>query len=495
MSAVATLDDLTSTSHSSRIVIIGGGITGLSTAFYLERMAKTQGVAVTCTLIERSDRLGGKILTEKIDQHGGFLIEGGPDSFVAQKPWGVELVHDLGLSDQLMMPNREQQKVYVLLKGKLCAMPDGLQLIVPTKILPFALSPMISPLGKLRMAMDLFIPPKRDGADETLAEFMRRRLGNEALDRIGEPLLSGIHSSAAERQSLLATFPRFRTMEEKYGSLTRGMLAMRRQRKQSQGKPQAATSPFVSLRGGIEELVQALKTQVQCDVLTGCGVTALVHTPDNAEAAYHITLDNRETLQADAVVVTTPSYITADLVEKFQPALAEGLRRIRYVSTATVSLAYRHSDVGEPLKGFGLVIPRTERRRINACTMTSRKFAHRAPDDHALVRVFVGGSRTPEMMQRDDAEMLNIVREELRSMLKIDADPIFSRIYRWPDAQPQYDVGHLDHMTQLAALCPAGFYLSGSAYHGVGIPDCVKQGKDAAAQAIAHIQERFPVSI
>ena len=495
MSAVATLDDLTSTSSSPRVAIIGGGITGLSTAFYLERMAKAQGVSVECTLIERSQRLGGKIVTENVEQNGSFVVEGGPDSFVAQKPWGVELARDLGLSDQLMTPNREQQKVYVLLNGKLCAMPDGLQLIIPTKFLPFALSPMISPLGKLRMAMDLFIPPKLDGADETLADFMRRRLGDEALNKIGEPLLSGIHNSAAEQQSLLATFPRFRTMEEKYGSLTRGMLTMRRQRKQSPGKPQEAPSPFVSLRGGIEELVKALKAQVQCKVLTGCGVADIAHTPDSPEAAYHITLDNGQTIHADAVVVTTPSYIAADLIENIQPALAEGLRCIRHVSTATVSLAYRSTDIGEPLKGFGMVIPRTEKRRINACTMTSLKFAHRAPEDHALIRVFVGGSRTPEMMNLDDAEMLSVVREELRSMLKIDAAPIFTRIYRWLQANPQYDVGHLERVTQLEALCPAGLYLGGNAYRGVGIPDCVKQGKDAAAQAIAHIQKRFPVNV
>jgi oxygen-dependent protoporphyrinogen oxidase len=465
------------------VVIVGGGITGLSAAFYLQQAARAAGVPLSYTLVERDARCGGKIKTDLIagagyGATGEFVVEAGPDSFVTQKPWGLQLARDLGLDDQLMDTNEAKRKVYVLVKGKRHPLPDGLALIVPTNFGAFAHSPLISPLGKLRMALDMFIPPKRDGADETLADFIRRRLGVEALDKIGEPLLAGIHSSEAERQSLLATFPRFRTLEEQHGSLIRGMRTHR---------PAAgARSPFATLRGGLGDLVNALVAALDGRMLTGRSVAEIDYAPTHAPS-YHVRLDNGTRLAADAVILTTPAFVAADLVAPFQPDLSAALRQIRYVTTATVSLAYKRADIGAPLDGFGLLIPASERRSINACTITSIKFARRAPDDYTLLRVFLGGSRNPAVVALDDPALLALVRDELAALFGITVEPVFSRIYRWQRANPQYDLGHLDRVAMIERRCPPGLYLAGCAYRGVGIPDCIAQGRTAAEQLVAEL--------
>lgn len=482
-------------SGPAQVAIVGGGITGLSAAFYLERAARAAGRPVHCTVIERDARFGGKLLTDTV---GECVVEGGPDSFITQKPWGLQLARELGLADQLIPTNERRRKVYVLARGRLRPMPDGMMLVVPTRMLPFALSPLISPLGKLRMVLDLLIPPRRDSGDETLAEFIRRRLGREALDKLAEPLMSGIHNSETERQSIMATFPRLREVEAQHGSLIRGMVAQRaaalRRQATSAGQGSAdarpdanlATTPFVTLKNGVAGLTDALVRALSGRLISGRGVAALAHDPAEARP-YRLRLDDGEVLEADAVIMAAPAYTTAELVAPFVPELADGLRQIRYVTTGTVSLAYSHAAIGPLLDGYGLVIPRAEQRRINAITITSSKFAHRAPDDTVLLRVFVGGSRNPDVVDLDDAALLALVRAEVNSILGIRAEPLWSRIYRWPRANAQYDVGHLERMDALEALCPLGLLLSGSAYRGVGIPDCVRQGQQAAAAALAHL--------
>jgi len=465
-------------------VVVGGGITGLSAAFYLERAAQAAGKPIRSTVIERDTRFGGKILTETIaDSAGTFIVEGGPDSFVAQKPWGMQLVRDLGLGDQLMGTKTERSTTYVLRAGKPVAMPEGMLLIFPTRVLPFMFSPLLSWRGKLRIAGDLVLPPRRDESDETLADFIRRRFGAEALDRLAEPLLAGIHSADPERQSLLMTFPRFREIERAHGSIIRGMLAARRK---AQTAPKADLSPFITLKGGIGELVRALLEQINCQLISGREVTALSYDP-KAEHTYRLELNGGESIDANAVILTTPAEAAATLVAPIQPALAGELRRIRYVTTGTVSLAYRRADIDNPLDGFGLLIPQSERRKINALTMTSQKFDRRAPDGMALIRVFVGGSRTPETVALDDETLLALVQSELHDVLGITAAPLWSRIYRWPNGNPQYDLGHSEILHAIAQQLPEGLVLAGSSYDGVGIPDCIRQGQEAAQRALAHI--------
>jgi oxygen-dependent protoporphyrinogen oxidase len=471
-------------------VVIGGGITGMSCAYELSK-ARQSGASFDLTLIERDQRLGGKIVTERLSD--GFVIEGGPDSFVGQKPQALALARELGLGDELDVPAKLRHSSYVLINGRPRPMPEGLMLIIPSKLAPFARTGMLSLLGKLRMACDLLVPPRREPGDESVADFIRRRLGREALDRLAEPLMAGIHSADVERQSLLATFPRFQAMEQQYGSLLGGMLA---QKRQAATKPTHSTanpfahSPFVTLRSGIQTLVEALEPRLAATIMRGVEVVQIER--NRLAHTYQLRLDDGQLLEADAVVVTTPSYTAANLLEPLAPELTNALQQIRYVSTGTITLAYRRSAVGHLLDGYGLIIPRSEQRRINACTISSQKFANRAPDDHVLVRVFVGGSRTPEALQLNDNALLTMVREELQALLGIVAEPVFSRVYRWMLSNPQYDVGHLDRIARMRLLTPNNIILAGSAYDGVGLPDCIRQGQAAAQQVLAQIPTFHP---
>lgn len=485
----------TTFSKPRTIAIIGGGIAGLSTAWYLQNLAREQSLELEYTLLEQSDRWGGKIFTETVEGSDSqpFIVEGGPDSFLTQKPWAVQLARELGLGDRLLGTNDDDRKVFVLNNSRPTPLPDGVLLIVPTKVKPFALSPLISPLGKLRMGLDLFIPAKRDGQDETLAEFITRRLGHEALDKIAEPLMSGIYNAEAERQSLLATFPRFRALEEKHGSLIKGMLASRRSQNNSQrpknqaemssySQGQPKLSMFVSLQNGTQELVTALVEALDGDLRLNSAVEELEQRDDH----YRLTLNDGSHLEAEVVILAVPSYVAAQIIQPLAPEAAAELGKIRYVSTGTISLAFRREDV-DLLKGFGLVIPRSEQRLINAVTLTSTKFDHRAPDDHVLLRVFFGGSRNPQMMDIGDIDLVAIVLDELQALLGIKAKPVFCRIYRWQRANPQYDVGHLERVAAIEEMLPAGIYVTGSPYRGIGIPDCVHQGQQTARQAIKQL--------
>jgi oxygen-dependent protoporphyrinogen oxidase len=454
------------------VLIVGGGIAGLATAYRLHR----DDPALQITLVERAPRLGGKIVTAEED---GFIIEGGPDSFLAQqKPWGLQLARELGLDERLLGTNDDRRGVYLLRRGKLRRMPDGLTLVVPTRFMPFALSPLISLIGKLRMALDLFIPPRRDSSDESLGDFIRRRLGREALEVLAEPMMAGIHVAEADRLSLQATFPRFIDIERKYGSLIKGMLAARKARASA---PPSKTSMFVSMRAGMRELVSALEDAlVDVEILSGRGVTDLERAGDG----YTVHLDSGEQRRADAVVLAIPAYAAADLVAPLNPSLEDGLRAIRYVSTATVSLGFPRADVPHPLDGFGFVVPApaSEPCDLLACTWTSTKFDHRTPDESVLLRAFVGGPHRQQLLEQDDTALIDTVRAELRRIMGIKAAPTVARVFRWQRANPQYDVGHLDRVSALEELCPPGLFLTGSAYRGVGIPDCVRQGTETAAQ-------------
>ena len=468
------------------VAIIGGGIAGLSAAWYLQQSAQSANLDLHYTLFEESARWGGHIRTERVSANGSgeFIVEAGPDSFITQKPWGVQLTRELGLENHLLGTNDQMRQVYVLNRGKPTPMPDGVLLIVPTKFTPFALSPLISPLGKLRMGMDLLIPAKRDGADETLADFVRRRLGSEALDKIAEPLLSGIYNAEADRQSLLATFPRFRALEEQYGSLTRGMIASRRNSRH-QSSSNGKLSAFMSLRDGTEEMVSALVARLNGDLRLSSRVRRIAREEDG----FILTTDDAP-IRAHSIVMATPAFVAADLLNEIAPNVARDLQAIRYVSTGTISLAYRVSDIRRPLHGFGVVVPRSERRPINAVTWSSIKFNHRAPEGYALLRAFFGGSRSPQSMELDDDALLDTVRAELRALMGIEAAPLFHRIYRWQRSNAQYDVGHLDRVAHLEKSLPVGMCLTGSAYRGVGIPDCIKQSQDTVNKTISDFRRR-----
>jgi oxygen-dependent protoporphyrinogen oxidase len=466
------------------ITIIGGGIAGLATAYYLQQKSRQRGDALDYTLVESAPRVGGKIITTEVD---GFVIEGGPDSFITPKPWAMQLCRDLGLTDRLIPTNDDRRNIFVLQHGRLIPFPGGYRLTVPTEFIPFVLSPLISPWGKLRMGLDLFLPSRQAEGDESLADFIRRRLGAEALDKIAGPIMAGIYSADPERLSLQSTFPQFAEMEQKYGSLIKAMRMAKKQPRPAPSPNGKASSMFTSLRSGMDELVEALVDQLEGDLQLNCRVTGLKHL----SPGFEISVDHadRPPLTTDAVVLAVPAYVATNLVEPLKPELAELLGQIRYASTANISLGYRRADVPPPhtLNGFGFMVPKSENRQITACTWTSTKFDHRAPDDGVLLRIFVGGDSRENLVNLPDDELVALVRTELAEIMGITAEPLIRRVFRWPRANPQYDVGHLDRVAAMEALAAEvpGLYLVGSAFRGIGIPDCIKSALTAADQILA----------
>jgi protoporphyrinogen/coproporphyrinogen III oxidase len=462
------------------VAIVGGGITGLAAAFHLEERAKAGGLPLACRLIERETRFGGKILTERVD---GFIIEGGPDSFISMKPWGIELCRHLGLADHLTGTNPDQKQIYLFRKGRLVKLPEGVMTLVPTRLWPFVKSPLISPLGKLRMGLDLLIPPKKDQQDESLASFVERRLGKEALERIAEPLLAGIYAGDASQMSLLSTFPQFREIEKNHGSLTRGMMSRRR------AKPAGSSryTMFMTLKEGMGELVETLTKRLDPAArMTGSSVTE-IHP---RSAIYEIVLADGRHLEADGVILATPAFMTADLLKMTDPPLADRLRRIPYVSTSTVSLAYKRSGLPHPLDGFGFVVPRSEQRMILACTWTSTKFPHRSTSDHVLVRCFVGGAGREALALQEESALIKRVCEDLNAIMGISTQPVLTKVYRWEKGNPQYNVGHQELIAEIEKLTDQhpGLFVTGAAYRGVGVSDCIHQGVETAEKVLAYLR-------
>ena len=447
------------------ITIIGGGIAGLATAFYLEKRAREEGREIQYTLLESSDRWGGKIATESVD---GFLIEGGPDLLLTQKPAGVQLCKDLGLADRLIPTNNDRQRTFLVRNGELVAFPEDFSL-VPSKFWPLVTSPLFSFCGKVRMGLEVFIPRSRDEGDESLASFIGRRLGKEAV-KIGGAMLAGIHSADAERLSMRCAFPMYVAMEQRYGSLIKGVRAMRK-------APAGYPAMFQTLIGGLGEMVDALVARLDGDLRRGVAVGAVRKVDGGFEV-----VAGDGVIETDAVVMATPAYVSADLVADFAPDLSLMLRGIRYVSTATVSLAYRKEDVEgqHDFEGFGFLSPKHEGRRITACTWVSTKLNFRAPDDGVLVRTFVGGTGREDLVDLDDEALVAQSREELEDLMGVTADPVFVRIFRWKRGRPQFDVGHLDRMAEMEHLAGqvGGLFLTGSAYRGSAIPDCIVQAVD-----------------
>ncbi len=466
------------------ILIIGGGIAGLATAYYLKKGLKKKGVgSCRITLIEKGSRLGGNIITERLD---GFLIEGGPDCFLSEKPWALALCRELGLEEELLPTKKPSGTTYVYSYGRLHPLPEGIILMVPTKVLPLIRDSLISWRGKLRMAMEPFIPKRKETADESLAEFVRRRLGEEVLQKIAQPLVAGIHAGDPETMSVRASFPKFVEMEEKYGSLVRGMLhrmkAMRSMAKKKDGK---GLTMFVALKSGMQLLVDTLIDRIKGDV-TILKDTA-VNKVEKEDDHYTVETESGESLRAHALVVATPAWVAAELLEALDEELSGILKSIPYVSTATVSLGYERDRLSHPMDGFGFVVPEKEGRTIMAATWTSSKWEGRAPEGKALIRCFVGGAKRGELVHLDDAELIRLVKKDLSDIMGIEEEPLFVRIYRWHRAMPQYTIGHIERVETIERLCASysGLYLTGSAYHGIGISDTVREAESTAEKVIA----------
>ncbi len=469
-----------------RIVVIGGGIAGLAAAHRVVELAQEKSLAVALTLLEAAPRLGGSIASARI---GDFLLEAGPDSFITEKPWALRLCERLGLAPRLISTQPQYQKIYIVHRGKLVALPEGFFLLAPTRLWPFIQTPLFSWAGKLRMAGELLLPRAAAGGDESLASFVRRRFGNEALERVAQPLIGGIYAADPEKLSLAATMPRFRDMEQKHRSVIRAMWSEQKTRARSRETGSGARwSLFVTLAGGLQELVDALIKKLP-EGAPRLNAPAADLTWSAATNRWRLAAGG-EIFDADGVVVAAPAFQAARLISSFAPDAASELGQIVYASTATVNLAYRRADFPSAPDSFGFVVPAAERRKIMACTFSSLKYAGRAPRDHLLLRAFVGGALQPELLLDDDERMVDNVRGELASLLAVRAAPIFSRIRRHPDSMPQYHVGHPPRIARIEAALGRfpSLALAGSAYHGVGISDCVRTGEEAAEKVVGCLE-------
>jgi oxygen-dependent protoporphyrinogen oxidase len=470
---------------SRRIVVVGGGIAGLAAAHRVLELNNQKSLGLELILLEAASRLGGSIATEKI---GDFLIEAGPDSFISEKPWALRLCERLGLASRLVSTQPEYQKIYVVQRGKLQPLPEGFFLLAPTRVWPFIQTPLFSWGGKLRMAAELFLPRGSDNGDESLGAFVRRRFGAEALERVAQPLVGGIYASDPEKLSLAATMPRFKEMERSKRSVIRAMWSEQRRRARNREAGSGARwSLFVTLLGGMQELVDTIAQRLpKGSIRQNTPVTSITH--DQTNGGWRVSTGN-ETLGAYGVILATPAFQTAEMLGAIAKQAAEELNQIPYASTATVNLAYRREDFPRVPDSFGFVVPTVESRKIMACTFSSLKYPGRAPASHVLLRAFIGGSLQPELLQDDDSTIEKNAREELASLLGVTAKPLFSRVWRHPKSMPQYHVGHEARIQRIQAQVATfpGLVLAGSAYHGVGISDCVRTGEEAAEKLIGQL--------
>ena len=456
-----------------RLVIVGGGIAGLAAARAAVLRGREVGRAVEVTVLERSARFGGNLVTERVD---GFLLDAGPDSWVVTKPQATALARALGLGDSLIGTRPESRRFYIAWEGRLHPVPEGLVLGVPTQLGPLAATHLFSWAGKARMALEPFVPRRRfeGDDDESISDFATRRLGREAAERLVAPLLGGISAGDATDISVRAAFPMLVGMEQKHGSLVFGMRAARRARASSGG------SAFNTLAGGTGALVGAL-----VEWLRAGGVTLRERTAVEGIARdghWRVRLDGGERVDADALLLAVPAYVAGPLLEGLDAEAARALSTIGYGSTATVFFGYRRADVTHPLDGVGFVVPRVAGRPILAGTWVSSKWEGRAPEGHVLVRVFLGGPSAAGLLDGGDDELVRVARKELGALMGLEAEPTMTRVFRYARSSAQMRVGHHVLMrtvhARLAESAP-GLSVAGGGYDGVGIPDCIRQGEDA----------------
>jgi protoporphyrinogen/coproporphyrinogen III oxidase len=466
-----------------KVAIVGGGISGLSAAFEMEK-ARASSPELEYVLFERSPRLGGCIFSERIDE---CMVEGGPDSFMTEKPAAVKLCAELGIADHLVGSNDASRKTYILLKNRLIPLPDGLMFMVPTKLIPTALTPLFTWKTKIRMGLELMKPPRPMQQDESVAQLVERHYGAEVVDRLADPLLSGIYGGDAAVLSARTVLPKLVEMEEKFGSLSRGMLAAYGKSKQPSqsnrgGNGRPARSMFSSLGGGMQEIVNGVAARLNP---TSVRISTEVSSLTRTATGWQLTVDGAPQ-HFDAVLLATPAWAAGGLLEKLDPGLAKDLGEIPYSSSITVTMGYNISDLAKLPEGFGFLVPASEQRSMLACTFVHRKFPGRAPEGKGLLRCFLGGARNAALLNDTDEQLENRARAEVQEILGITAPPQFVRIHRWRRAMAQYSVGHQERMTRITAsvALQPGLALAGNAYLGIGVPDCIRTGQEAAASIL-----------
>ncbi|MGM9987758.1 MAG: protoporphyrinogen oxidase [Bacillaceae bacterium] len=471
--------------NNKRVVVIGGGITGLTTAYRLQKEMKEKGIQGEVLLVEASTKLGGKIQTVRRD---GFVIERGPDSFLERKQSAVKLVKELGLGDQLV--NNATGKSFVLLHNKMYPIPEGSNMGIPTKIAPFIFSGLFSPAGKIRAGFDFILPKdKGNQADQSLGTFFRRRFGDEVVEHLIEPLLSGIYAGNIDEMSLMATFPNFYAVEQKYGSIIRGLRTMSDGKTQKKGPKKGI---FMTLKGGLTTLVGALRDELDENmILRGTKICKI----EKVNNGYDLYLASGDKIYADIVVVATshktlPVYFSDhDFFNMFES--------IPSTSVANVGLAFKESDIQKIANGTGFVVSRKSEYTFTACTWTNKKWPHTTPEGYALLRCYLGKPGDELILDSSDEELVNIALNDLRQVMDINVEPLFSVVTRWKEAMPQYTVGHKERLAAMHEYVNKnlpGIFIAGSSYEGTGLPDCISQGEKAAANIIKYIEEQQLVS-
>ncbi len=485
-----------------KIIIIGGGVAGLGAAYKVRRAAAA-GHDVDCVLVERNDRLGGKLATDIVtDPDGGeYIVDGGSDAFVSTKPAVARIARMLGMGDAMVPAREENKKTLIVRGGSLVELPDGIMMFAPTKLVPLATTRLYSWPAKFRMALDLVLPRTVRWAegetaqdhDETLEHFVVRRMGRESLDRLAEPLVGGVHASDPREMSLAATFPNFLEMEQEFGSLIRGFLAERKKREAMRKKhpPKPGAKPwafFNTFYRGMQQLTDGMAEAVGRErIIVGASVTAIARDGD----AWRVTLDDGRTLAGDAVIVATEAWAAEPLARQVDGAIADLLAAIPCSSSATVPMAFRSADFPADTKWFGILSPIVENRPLLAVTLSSSKWPDRAPDGRVLLRGFIGGPRNQHLLEASDEEIIETIRAQIVDLLGMgpDVQPVFASVYRWAGGMPQYTLGHLDRVDEIERLSAGvrAFALAGGAYRGVGIPNCIESGERAVTKVLGDL--------
>lgn len=467
----------------SRIIIIGGGLSGLAAAYLIKRKAQGLNLPIELKVLEAEDYLGGKILTQEKE---GFLCEAGPNGFLDNKPYTLELCRELGIENQLLPSNDNARKRFIFSGGQLHPLPEN--------PIAFLTSSLLSLKGRLRVIAEYWTPKGAKGMEESIADFARRRLGEEALDKLLDPMVSGIFAGDPEKMSLVSCFPRIVELEQQYGGLLKAMLALQKERKKQKTKekaPQAGPAGpggiLTSFRGGIKVLIDALARPLEGQAQAGTPVLSVFME----DQGYLINLKDRQPLRADIVVAATPAYIATRMLSSLGAALSQPLAKIPYAPMAVISFGYKREKISHPVDGFGYLIPKKENRQILGTLWDSSIFPNRAPEGYVLLRSMAGGARQPEILERSDEELIALTRAELKHTMGITAEPDLINLFRWPYAIPQYILGHparLQEIEQALAPC-SGLYLTGNAYRGIGINDCVDSAQKVSDQVIAYLRK------
>ena len=471
-----------------RIAIIGGGIAGLAAAYELEK-ARAAGAPVDYTLFEQRPQLGGSLASEIVN---GAVLERGPDSFLTEKPAAAELCRELGLGAELIPSNDAARKTWIVVRNRLVALPDGLMFLVPTKLIPTALTPLFSLRTKVRMALELLHPPRPAAGDESVAALVERHFGREAVDRLADPLLSGIYGGDATQLSAQTVLARMVDMERQFGSLTRGMLAAHRRmralaKNSSKTQNRGAAAIFTALRGGMQQLVDALVARLDpASIMAGTSVRSIAKSGESW--IVETSIGRRE---YDALILAAPAWVSGKLLAPVDSALGADLSGIPYSSSITINLVYDESQIGTLPEGFGFLVPAVEGRSMLACTFVHRKFLGRTPPGKVVFRAFLGGMNNEALLSATDDALVSIVRREMSEILgaktfNAAADPEHAQVSRWSRAMAQYAVGHKDRMQRINARVAAlpGLRLAGNAYDGIGVPDCIRLGRQAARELV-----------